>query len=265
MKRLLSVLTVLIVIASVCTFADAASAPRIIDDAGLLDGSEYSQLIAYYDDISESLGFDIVAVTTASLGGDSAQSYADDFYDRYGYGFGSDRDGALLLISVDPNDRRCHISTCGEGITAINDNDIERMLDEIVDGALADGDYYLAVRKFAGLCRDCVNDARSGQKVTPTDPDRSKEILIRAAVTVGVALIVALIRISVMKSKMKSVRMQAAADSFVVAGSLQINNSADIFLYRQVSRVKREHNNNSGSSTHSSSSGTSHGGGGRSF
>lgn len=53
--------------------------PRLVDNAGLLSDSEQDALLAKLDSLSESLKCDIAVVTVNSLGGKSAQAYADDF------------------------------------------------------------------------------------------------------------------------------------------------------------------------------------------
>ena len=64
-----------------------------------------------------------------------------------------------------------------------------------------------------------------------------------------------------MKSKLKSVRMQATAEDYAVPGSMILTANWDRLVNKTVTtrRIERE-NSSSGSSTHSSSSGTSHGG-----
>ena len=54
---------------------------------------------------------DVIVVTVASLDGKTAESYADDYFDFNGYGLGQDRDGILLLLSME--DRDWAISTHG--------------------------------------------------------------------------------------------------------------------------------------------------------
>ena len=69
-----------------------------------------------------------------------------------------------------------------------------------------------------------------------------------------------------MKNKLKTVRFQSAADSYMKKESLNITEKRDLFLYRTVSRTAKPKNESSGgSSTHTSSSGSTHGGGGGKF
>ena len=97
--------------------------PRLVDDAGLLSDSEEEELLGELDEISERQEFDVAVVTVNSLEGKTAEAYADDFYDYHGYGFGTDHDGILLLVSMEARD--WHITTTGYGITAFTDAGIE--------------------------------------------------------------------------------------------------------------------------------------------
>ena len=89
-------------------------------------------------------------------------------------------------------------------------------------------------------------------------------IWIPIALVIGFVL--AKIVVGVMKGQLKTVRYQAAADSYVKSGSMDITESRDMFLYHTVTRTEKpENDSSSGSSTHTSSSGTTHGGGGGKF
>ena len=79
--------------------------------------------------------------------------------------------------------------------------------------------------------------------------------------------VIANIFVGSMKKKLKSVRSQAAASSYVREDSLNITDSRDIYLYATVTRTAKPDDSSSsgGSSTHTSSSGATHGGGGGSF
>ncbi|GCA67539.1 hypothetical protein KGMB01110_19750 [Mediterraneibacter butyricigenes] len=70
-----------------------------------------------------------------------------------------------------------------------------------------------------------------------------------------------------MKKKLKSVRLQPAAGSYVKKNSMQITQSRDLFLYKTLGRTEKpkSEDRSGGSSTHSSSSGKTHGGGGGKF
>ena len=78
----------------------------------------------------------------------------------------------------------------------------------------------------------------------------------------GVAAVVALIIVSIMKSSLKTVKSQRSAVNFIVEGSMKLTENRDTFLYKNVTKRAKPKNNShrGGSSTHRSSSGRSHGG-----
>ena len=85
----------------------------------------------------------------------------------------------------------------------------------------------------------------------------------------GIGLVLAWVVVSVMKSQLRSVAFQENAASYVREGSMNLTNSRELFLYRDVQRTEhveeKDSDSSGGSSTHTSSSGTTHGGGGGSF
>lgn len=81
-----------------------------------------------------------------------------------------------------------------------------------------------------------------------------------------IGLMLSFVTVGKMKAKLTTVRAQAAANSYMKNGSMNITDSREMFLYKNVTRTKRSsESSGGGSSTHTSSSGTSHGGGGGKF
>ena len=97
----------------------ASEYERVQDLAGLLSGNEETSLVTKLNELSERQKMDIIVLTTDSLDGKTPRDYADDIYDYGNFGYGENRDGALLLISIEDND--WYISTCGYGITVFTD------------------------------------------------------------------------------------------------------------------------------------------------
>lgn len=239
--------------------ASAASLPRLVDGADLLSDSEEAELLSMLDEISERQMLDVVIVTTNTLEGKSPMAYADDFYDYNGYGFGSSYDGVLLLVSME--DRDWWISTCGYGITAFTDYGITCLSDQFLPD-LGNGFYADAFGIFVRGCDEYITLARNG---TPFDVgsepfDPASSFLIAAVI----GLIAAWIVVGSMKAQLKSVRQQNAG-SYLKDGSLQLTDSRELYLYRNVHRTVKQESSSGGSSTHRSSSGRSHGGGGGKF
>lgn len=267
-KRLLAVFFALFlfVVSAVPVFA-AGDLPRLVDDDGLLSDSEAAALQDKLDEISERQRVDIVVVTVSSLEGASAMEYADDFYVYYGYGFGDTRDGILLLVCLEERD--WHISTCGYGIKVVTDAGLEYMSEAFL-GDLREGNYAAAFTIFAEQCDDFIKQADAG---TPYDtgnlPKEPFGVFSSLLIALGIGFVISLIVTGMMKSSLKTVRSQSAADSYTIKDSLQLTKESDLFLYRHIERTEKPKNTNSGnlggSSTHTSSSGSTHGGGGGKF
>ena len=120
----------------ITALADGEKTARLADQADLLTPSAESRVLAVLDEISDRQQLDVVVVTTATLDGKTPMAYADDFYDENGYGFGSGRDGVLLLVSME--DRDWWITTSGYGITVFTDAGMDYMSEQFLP-ALGEG------------------------------------------------------------------------------------------------------------------------------
>lgn len=235
------------------------SNPRLVDNADLLYASEEKALLQTLDEMSQRLEFDVVIVTTDSLGGKSPRAYADDYFDYNGYGYGSGRDGILLLVSME--DRDWWISTSGYGMYAFTDDGLDHIADRFLPD-LSDGNYADAFEIFANQCDIFVTQARTGEPFSgsnlPKDPFDASTTLLVAAIG---GLVVGLIVTGVMAGQLKSVRKQYGAENYVRQGSMKVTQMTDLFLYRNLDRRAKPKD----SGSHRSSSGRSHGGRGGKF
>ena len=117
LKRLTAIVAILLLMlmTGLCFSRTAwAAMPHMIDDAGAVSASELEFLENYLTNISEELEFDVVGVITDyGYDEESLTAEADDFYDYNGYGYGSDRTGLILVISMEAGNRQYHFSTTG--------------------------------------------------------------------------------------------------------------------------------------------------------
>lgn len=237
----------------------------VIDEAGLLSDDEREALENKIDEIRYRQNVDITILTVDSLDGLSPQEYGDLFYESADLGYGENWDGVLLLVSMEDND--WYITTCGYGITIFTDAGIDYIGDEIVP-YMSDGDFAGAFDAFAELCDDFITQASSGESYDYSNLPKEPLSLVWIPVSIVIGFILSLIVVGGMKSKLKSVRFQAAARNYMKKDSLKITESRDMFLYHTVVKTPKADNNsssNGGSSTHTSSSGRSFGGGGGKF
>ena len=220
----------------------------VYDGADLLTDSEERVLSQKLSRISGACSAQTVVATVSSVNG-SVDNYVDDFYDSMGFGYGQGHDGVLLLVCMNPREYR--IISNGYAGTVIGRYEINELC-SIMDYYLPRGDYAKAFSAFADQCEHNLYDHLYGEPFPV-----GKTLLISLVVGLTVGLIVALI----LKGQLKSVRSQNLAGSYVKKGSMYINNSYDIFLYRNIRRTRKS----SESSGHRSSGGSSRSRGGGSF
>ncbi len=269
MKKKITAFLLMIVLClsfGITALADGEKTARLADQADLLAPSAESSVLAVLDEISDRQQLDVVVVTTATLDGKTPMAYADDFYDENGYGFGSGRDGVLLLVSME--DRDWWITTSGYGITVFTDAGMDYMSEQFLP-ALGEGSYEEAFTCFARLCDQFITQARTG---APYDIGALPKAPFSVGYALGRALLIGLFAAVIitlaMRYSMKSVRFEPAAAAYVKRGSMQVTESRDLFLYAHTDkRVRQKESSGSGggSRTHTSSSGRTHGGRGGTF
>ena len=211
----------------------------------ILSGDEAEQLNEQLDEISHNQNFDVTAALVDSLSGESVEAYADNLYDDCDFGYGDERDGVLLLVSLEDHDW---------------------YIGEQIRPQLADGDYLGAFENYIELCDDFIDQANSGEAYDTDHMPKKPLSAIWLGLSFAAGLGAALLAVGSMKSQLKSVGMQREARDYIRPGSLQVTSSGDYFLYRTIHRTEKPKPKSSGgSSTHTSSSGRTHGGGGGKF
>lgn len=217
----------------------------IYDTADLLTDSEEAALTDRLMEISKAYQAQLIVATIESLDGADIDDFLNDAYDEMGFGYGEEKDGAFLLVCMDP--RAYRILTNGFAGVAIDSNAISRIGDVIVSD-LSAGNYADAFGGFADQCEYYLDGHING---FPFEFQKNLVICLVIGAVVG------LIVVFVLKNQLKTVRKQEHAHVYVKPGSMDIAVSNDIFLYRDVSRTKKS----SGSSSSGSSSSRSTGGG----
>ncbi len=249
-KRCFSVLMLLLLCLALVLPAAAADAhpPRVVDDGGWFTQTEFDDLTAKLDALSEELDFDLVVVTTDYDLGDGDASYADEYFDQNNYGMNGN-DGMLLLIYPTEGAPGAFISTSGKGVKVYpaGDEEVGSKFSSAIRPALNDFDAYSASLAFADTAKELVQSYRA----IPI-------YFYILAVVLGLVLAL-LIPLNTYRGQLKTVRSQAAAGSYIRKDSFKLTQERDIFLYHTVTRTERPKDNSSNSRT--SSTGNSHGGG----
>ncbi len=265
-KVILSAVFLAVITASpVLSSGFSSEYPRVLDMAQLLNSYEEQELTKKLDEISLRQNVDVIVATTYSLEGYSVVEYADLLYEMCGFGYGAEHDGLMLLINME--DRDWYITTCGYGITAFTDYGIDYIGEQIVSD-LSYGDYAVAFDTFADLCDSFITQAKSGAPFDYVNLPRTPLSLVWIPISLVTGFIIASVVVGGMKSELNTVRRHTKASSYTVKDSLNLTESRDMFLYRNVRKTAKPKNTSpsrGGSSTHRSSSGTRHGGGGGKF
>lgn len=285
MKKLISVVLLLILMLSLTVPAHGTEEPPayVEDYADLLTSQEEDQLTQWIAATKVELELEIVIVTTYGTNGKGVQAFADDFYDQYGYGYGIDKSGILLLIDMES--REWYMSTCGEAIYIFTDYALDQLGETMVPW-LSDGEYYRAFQVWISALYPYVKAYRQGSPVDGyVQPDEYEspygdEIYYyddHVGTTVSpfpialiVGLVAAAVTVLIMRSQMNTAKLQKSAANYLKDGSFHLRRRSDMFLYSRVSRRARPKDNptsrsGGGSSVHRSSGGVRHGGRGGRF
>ena len=250
MKKIFALILALVLCACICAPALAAEekAPCLLDLAGLLTESEADALEAKLEAIADKFSVQVAVVTVPTCDGEDHGVYAKQFYREGGYGLGQTKDGILLLIDMDEENRGWYIYGKALGADAMTTTIIESVGEDMTPD-LKDGNYAAAFDIFVAKCEERIDIAINGEPF-----DAGMSLIISLAIGIVLALIVT----GIMKGKLKSVRAQLAAAKYVRDGSMNVTESYEMFLYRTVEQKKKPQ---SSSSSGSSSSRESGGGG----
>lgn len=213
------------------------------DEAELLNETEVAQLNSKLESISEKYKAEIRVVTLSSMDGGDIDEFLEYLYDESGFGYGENHDGVLLVVCMDPREYR--ILSNGFAGEAITSGDIDA-IGETFKSDLSDGNYADAFDTFADKCEYYLDGHINGFPF-----NTGKNLLICA----GIGLVVALIVTGIWKGQLKSVRKKSAANAYVKAGTMQITQSGDFFMYRNVTKTQKQSSSSSGSSGSSRSTG----------
>ena len=231
MKKIAFILVSLLLVFSLSISASAEEKGELlVDGAELLTRSEAVEISERLTEINETYGFDLVIVTVETVGTKDPEIFAENFYENGNYGVGEDRSGAILLISEKTRDWFIIATGVGEEIFP----DVYDLADSFLP-YFADDDWYGGLDAF-------VTDAEIS-----IDTHFNFQFGTNLVISLVVGFVIALIVVSVMKGKLKSVRFQTNAREYVREGSFVLNHSRDLFLYSTVTRVAKPKNTSNGS------------------
>ncbi len=229
-KLIIFLVSTLLLFSAISTAVSAVTSPLLIDGADLLSSEEETSLTQSLEQFQAAYDMDAVIITVDSLEGLTPEQYGKAIYDGWGY---SD-ECIVLLVSMEFHD--VHINSFGEVAQAALSEDTEDTIRENITPYLSDGNYAEAFETYIEDCTYYVDGYINGF------PFPFFTILITALI---VGFVISLIVTGIMRAQLKSVRQQNAATTYVKKGSMNVSESRDLFLYRNVTRVKIPKNNSS--------------------
>jgi len=235
----------------------------LTDNAGILNISEEERIQEALEDVSEKYGIDVLVYTTRDVPYDSEEEcerFTNEILDLYLYE-NQVTDAVIFLVDMDC--RLWHIATESKAKEAIsNEYGIRLFEDKLID-YLSDGEYQSCFLEYADLCDKFFEAYENGKPYGVIRPFITAKVIIKAFLIGGViGLVVAFIVTSVLKKQLRSVEKQRTANNFVKRGSFKVTLSQDLFLYKNVTKVRRQSSSSGGGGR---SGGGSRGGGGGRF
>lgn len=252
MKKWILWLGILAILLTLSPAVLAASAESVVDDADILTDAQEQKLSRMARQLRDAYDMEVVIHTVWSLGGKSAQAYADDYYDNNGYGAGDDDSGVIFVLSMEYRDWA--ISTCGKCIPALSDRKLDSLLDSM-SYELSRDDYYDAFVIYLEELEAYF--AEYAESMAP--PDAGDYIKI-ALIALAIGAVAGVVGLMILRSGMNTAKAQSGAQNYVENNSFALPVNRDTFIYTRTSRVRIQTSSGGRSSTHRSSSGRSHGG-----
>lgn len=254
MKKFVCILFLILALMLPIT-AHAAGSYYIIDQVGSLSDLEIANLESRADQIYQQYGIDAVILIVPSLGGYSAQDYADNYYDQNGF----DEDGVIFLLAM--NEREWYIGTSGDVNDLLSYNEI----DYLAEAAISEFSYgyYYGFDAFFDVLPSALQSSNvSGSSAS----DRGIGSILMISILIGAAA--GGITVLVMRSSMNTKKQQRSAYDYMNRDSFNLRVRQDMFLYSQVTKTPKQQTpppSSGGNTVHRSSSGRSHGGHGGKF
>ena len=216
-------------------FASQAQLNHVTDSAGLLTADEVSKLEAEAERISQKYQFSLYIITLQDYQASGSQDlfqFAIDLYDGYHLGWGDDREGAMILLSMADRDYHLHFNS--DRANSVFSEYARDVMEENVVDYLRSDDYYGAFREYLDICDYDLGQAAAG---TPVEAPESEGIGVFAVIP---GLIAALLTGVALCAPMHSAKKATNANAYLVEGSLHLTTRSDTFLHRTVTRQRRE-------------------------
>lgn len=250
MKKFIHLILTMLMI-EMMTISSFASEMYVYDEAGILSAEELVGLDAKAAEVSETYGYGVYVIAVKDYQAYSTSDVyttATEMYHGLQLGEGADREGILLMLSMEDRDYATFFY--GEHVEyAFNEYGQiqleEQFLDDFSEDRWYDGFY-----DYVTTCEEYLSLADAGNPVR-------KSAMPMILVAVAVSLLIAFIVSNTLKNKMKSVSKRSVAHEYITKGGLNLTTRSDLFLYQTENRRKIEKSSDSESHSGGGGSGRS--------
>lgn len=217
----------------------------VSDEAGLLSDDEYRRLEQQAATISAQYECGVYIIVlddfTDYVYDTDPYEAAKTIYGEYTLGYGAEKSGVLLMLSMAERDYA--LIAYGYGNTAFTDYGKEKLCDEFLDN-FGDDDWYGGFYDYLEKCDSMLAAARDGH---PLDVDSNPLVApLGVAISLLLGFLLALLLCqSLKKRQMQSVAEKTEADTYLVGQSVAITGRRDRFTHTTETRRKIEKDSDS--------------------
>lgn len=223
----------------------------VTDDALLLTQEEWSELEEQAQEASREYGCGIYTVTMEDYqqyNAEGAFDTAADVFHDYTLGEGEEKNGILLLLSMQNRDYGLYVygAKAQEAFGTYAQTALE---DEFLDDFASD-DWYLGISDYIITCEEYLMLADAGTPVTEPELGIGGALIAAFVISSVISLIICLLLLL----RMRSVKKQTRADGYA-AGGLRLTSQRDCYTHTTHMRRKIEKTSSESGKSHTSSSG----------
>lgn len=245
MKRMAALLIALLAFVLVPALpASAAEFDLVADGAGLLSDDEYGELNDLAWEITEEYQCEVSIIVIEDMGDDDPIDFAKYLYREYDYGYGKDKSGVMLFLSM--KERDLALIAYGWGNTAFTDHGKDVLLDRHVLPLLAKDNYYAAFLMYMQKASEYMELAAGGAPFdTSNDAVYQREterivFWIKLAVAILAPLLVAGLICFIFLRQMKTAVAQRAAEPYIPEGGFVLTSQKDALMFTTETRTTIE-------------------------
>ena len=256
MKQITKIIILVLTLAMLALPVSADDTPYILDDAGLLTQEERTELNRLARQITETYSCAVYIGTVEDMrdyGYRDIFEFAYEVYHQMKLGYGEDREGMILMLSMD--DRDFATFFYGDKTHYAFNSYGQEKLEGYFLNDLSRNRWYDGFRDYLEAVDSFLAKAQSGRPVR-------RSALPFAILIIVIAMIPAAVTTTLVWKKMNHVQRQSSAAHYTVAGSLNLIRQHETLVRHTTTRHRIESSSGSGSSGSRSRSGG--GGSGRS-